>query len=1204
MPYNKIKDQRNMSSKPRPQNSKLRARNFLPGTLLTVLFTLLLIFNCTNPPPAIETWQQAISHKNLGLAYLDRNDFDNAIKEFETVIKLLPDEPLGYADLAVTYLKLQTPDGATDYIAEAIDRASEDGEILSIQADVSAARGNQGQALKILKAAVLLNPENAYLRYKYLTTLRRIEGPAHLPDDTIVQLQAILQYDPDNLAVLSELGETLIRTGQLEQATISYESISQFLSPVPESIQPYLQATMTATQQQNNADAGKNASILGNLLKIDPAYRASRDVLGDPSQQSPPLRDFRTAPLDLAQTSASPLIDLEFVDATDQIMNLLSSSTLPIQDMALADLNGNGRLDLALATKNGLVVLQNMEQGWQNITDHIGLDHVDQPMRLLFSDIDNDGDLDLYALGRKQNWLAQNDGDGTFSPIQSLALTGGQSPAAGLFADYDHDGDLDILTSDLDNVQFYRNINDGRFEEATEAAGFTQNQTIGRDYWPRQPVGYGDFDLDGALDIVALSTRGQHHLYRNIRQGRWVDWTERMNLPNVAGVQVTLTGDFNNDGTMDLFWAGKTPVALKMLWNERGRLFADDIPRTVKTAGADLNTNVARAFDFDNDGFLDITIGGQSESDRPGLRLIRNLGNGRFEETTHLFPEIPSAIEDMETGDLDLDGDLDIIVLSADGLHLLRNDGGHVNGWFDLQLAAALQGSSKNNFYGIGSTIDINTETHYQSLQVTTPITHIGLGSHDKADVLRVIWSNGVPQNRINPEPFTRVTEQQRLKGSCPSLYTWNGERYVFVTHLMTRSAIGALAETGTPAYPDAAADHVKIRGDQMQPQDGKFVINVVEELWDAVYLDEMHLLAVDHPRESDIYVDEKYVPPPYPDLHIYTATDPRLPIRASDHHGHDILPQLTARDSLYAGDYGLGIYQGVPEEHAITLDLGDLKGAKKIQLYLCGWIMPIEPSSNLALSQQQNAQVIAPYLEVPDAQGQWQTAIPYTGFPSGEHKTMVIDLTDQFLADDYRIRITTNLQLYWSEAFFTVDEPDEIPMKLTRLAPIAADLHYRGFSREYQVSANGPYLRDYDVLSTAAQWLPFEGYRTKYGDITPLLQEADDQYAIYSSGEEVTVTFDAASLPTLPEGWTRDYILYSDGWLKEGDLNTNTAATIEPLPFHGMPTYPYPPATRFPDREIHVGYMNIYNTRWVSQKKFREEIRFFGDALQVVDRE
>ena len=118
-----------------------------------------------------------------------------------------------------------------------------------------------------------------------------------------------------------------------------------------------------------------------------------------------------------------------------------------------------------------------------------------------------------------------------------------------------------------------------------------------------------------------------------------------------------------------------------------------------------------------------------------------------------------------------------------------------------------------------------------------------------------------------------------------------------------------------------------------------------------------------------------------------------------------------------------------MPEEHSITLDLGNLDGAKKIQLYLGGWIMPIEPSSNLALSQRKNARIITPYLDVPDAQGRWQTVIPYTGFPSGEHKTMVIDLTDKFLTDNYRIRITTNLQLYWSEAFFTVDEPADVPM-------------------------------------------------------------------------------------------------------------------------------------------------------------------------------
>ena len=83
---------------------------------------------------------------------------------------------------------------------------------------------------------------------------------------------------------------------------------------------------------------------------------------------------------------------------------------------------------------------------------------------------------------------------------------------------------------------------------------------------------------------------------------------------------------------------------------------------------------------------------------------------------------------------------------------------------------------------------------------------------------------------------------------------------------------------------------------------------------------------------------------------------------------------------------------------------------------------MPVEPSSNLALSQRKNVSIVPPFLEVPDKAGNWQTAIPYTGFPSGEHKTIFIDLTDRFITDDYRIRLTTNLELYWSEAFFTVD--------------------------------------------------------------------------------------------------------------------------------------------------------------------------------------
>ncbi len=715
---------------------------------------------------------------------------------------------------------------------------------------------------------------------------------------------------------------------------------------------------------------------------------------------------------------------------------------------------------------------------------------------------------------------------------------------------------------------------------------------------PGQPLAWGDFDLDGAVDVIALFDDGTHRFYRNVRQGRWVDWTDRFGEIRWGGANTVAAADFNNDGALDLFMAGSGGVGCRLLWNDGGSGFdGGRTPPAISSACDGLEPIAVRPFDFDNDGFIDLALAGSSAPGRAGMRLVRNMGNGRFDEQAPLLPELPSTVEDVETGDLDGDGDLDLLLLSEGRVHALSNDGGNANGWLKVQLAAALEGSGKNNFYGIGSTIEVNAGAHYQSLLVQSPATHVGLGARGQADVIRVTWSNGVPQNRIDPESRTLIVEPQRLKGSCPSLYTWNGDRYVFVTHLMTRSAIGALTETGAPAWPDAANDHVKIRGDQLRKRDGKFEIRVVEELWDAVYMDKMELLVVDHPEETDIYVDEKYLPPPYPGLEIHTVTDPRLPVSAYDLYGRDILPHLTGRDSLYVGDYGLGEFQGVPEPHSITLDLGDLKGAKRIHLYLGGWIMPVEPSSNLALSQRENAVVIPPYLETPDVDGKWRTVIPYTGFPSGEHKTVFIDLSGRFPTDDYRVRLTTNLELYWSEAFFTVDEPARPERRITRLFPESADLHYRGYSREYRAAPYGPFIRDYQALSGEPQWLPFEGYRTRYGDVTALLRASDNQYVIYSSGEEIKVTFDAADLPEPPPGWARDFVLHTDGWLKEGDLNTATAATIRPLPFHGMEDYPYGPESRYPDDADLRKYRNEYNTRWVSQEGFRKALLLHGSG-------
>jgi hypothetical protein len=102
---------------------------------------------------------------------------------------------------------------------------------------------------------------------------------------------------------------------------------------------------------------------------------------------------------------------------------------------------------------------------------------------------------------------------------------------------------------------------------------------------------------------------------------------------------------------------------------------------------------------------------------------------------------------------------------------------------------------------------------------------------------------------------------------------------------------------------------------------------------------------------------------------------------------------------------------------------------------------------------------------------------------------------------------------------------------------------------------------------------------------------EADDQYIIKNAGDETTIEFDAAALPVLREGWKRDFLIHSVGWVKDGDLNTATGQTVAPLPFHGMTRYPYGPDESYPSDAAHNAYMKEYNTREVTTENFRNEI-------------
>jgi hypothetical protein len=110
--------------------------------------------------------------------------------------------------------------------------------------------------------------------------------------------------------------------------------------------------------------------------------------------------------------------------------------------------------------------------------------------------------------------------------------------------------------------------------------------------------------------------------------------------------------------------------------------------------------------------------------------------------------------------------------------------------------------------------------------------------------------------------------------------------------------------------------------------------------------------------------------------------------------------------------------------------------------------------------------------------------------------------------------------------------------------------------------------------------WRVIEGAFTRFGDVRPLLESSDDMYVIMAPGDEATVQFDAASASALPKGWTRDFLLYTDGWIKDADLNTAFGNTVAPLPFHGMKEYPYAPGDAYPTDAAHQRFVIEYNTR------------------------
>ena len=388
-------------------------------------------------------------------------------------------------------------------------------------------------------------------------------------------------------------------------------------------------------------------------------------------------------------------------------------------------------------------------------------------------------------------------------------------------------------------------------------------------------------------------------------------------------------------------------------------------------------------------------------------------------------------------------------------------------------------------------------------------------------------------------------------------IFTWNGERFEFITDVLGVAPLGASSGDGQ-YFPVDHDEYISIPGAALQPRGGEYEVRVTEELREVSYIDQIRLLALDHPAAVDVVTNEKFKSPPFPSSACSPPASRIHPVNT------DVRAALARRDRVYPDNFRRD-QTGVAEMHTLDLDFAGAASANQAVLILYGWVDWADGSTFLS-SMQEHKDLTFPYLQVKDANGNWKTVVEDMGIPAGKPKTIAVDLGGKFLSSSREVRIVTNLCVYWDEIFL-VESNAPPESRITPLEMRAADLQFRGFSRAaIDPERKQPEAFDYARVSATSMWNPTAGNYTRYGAVTPLLAEPDDRMVILGSGDEIHLRF-RANLPPPPAGWTRDFLLLVDGWAKDADANTAFSQSVLPLPFHSMSRYPYSAARALPHR-------------------------------------
>ncbi|MDA3937044.1 MAG: hypothetical protein PF636_09390, partial [Actinomycetota bacterium] len=424
--------------------------------------------------------------------------------------------------------------------------------------------------------------------------------------------------------------------------------------------------------------------------------------------------------------------------------------------------------------------------------------------------------------------------------------------------------------------------------------------------------------------------------------------------------------------------------------------------------------------------------------------------------------------------------------------------------------------------------------------------------------------------------------------GSCPFLFSWDGEDFGWEGDLYTTGKLASPRAGGTYKKPNPNDYYVLDR--DLVAVDGTLEMRLVEERVETDYMDTFQLYAIDLPTNRDIAAEkipQGGIYEPLEDIVHTVDSAMSAPLSAVIvETGEDVLARIAAPD----GDYAvLSPDVELPGYQSVELDLGDLSDAPAIKLLFEGMSRFPETPEGKALGTAGVRQKV----EVIGADGEWM-ALPGTWPKPAEFaRPYLLDLTGLFPTDDYRVRLTFLLKTYVDAV--RLDTTANADYTVTQVPMASAELRRHG--RDSKSSGGDVYEYVYDEPASIEDfdvYLP--GAYTRFGEVSPLLAETDDKFVIYGAGDELALRFD--ELPDPAPGMHRRYVVYANGFYK--DLNTDVPSTVEPLPFQAMSNYPYGADETYPDDAEHDKYRTEWNTRVVGEPPLMDPADFDQAPLEA----